>query len=230
VEVIGFSARASAANKTNKLMPYVIQSAYILLPPTLFAATIYMCLGRIIRLVEADHLSIIRPQSITKIFVGGDVVSFIILGASSGLSVMARTNPLYGKIGNWCVIAGLVIQLLSFCFFVLTAALFHSRLRRFPTERSFQINQSWIQTLYMLYGVSGLILVRSVFRIIEYTMGNDGYLLKHEWTLYVFDAVPMSVVAGLFYWRYPDYMVPKVITDIELESQHSEAGMMPDRL
>ena len=48
-----------------------------------------------------------------------------------------------------------------------------------------------------MYIVSILILVRSVFRIIEYAQGNTGYILSHEYSLYVFDAALMfGVVLG----------------------------------
>lgn len=219
MEFAGYCARASAANKTDKLMPYIIQSAFILLPPALFAATIYMCLGRIILLVGGSHLSIIKPQLLTRIFVGGDVFSFLIQGGSSGLTVMASKNPTLGKLGNWMVIVGLGIQLISFTIFGLTAMLFHRRLRNSPTPQSYQVDQSWIKTMYMLYGVSVLIIVRSIFRIVEYVMGTDGYPLTHEWTLYMFDTVPMLVASWLFYLRYPDNIVSEKVAGIPLLSQ-----------
>lgn len=58
-------------------MPYVIQSLLLLLGPTLLAASIYMVLGRLIRLLDADNYSLIRPQWLTKVFVLGDVISFL---------------------------------------------------------------------------------------------------------------------------------------------------------
>ena len=55
----------------------------------------------------------------------------------------------------------------------------------------------------MLYAVSLLIMVRSIFRIIEYAQGYTGYSLSHEWTLYVFDTLLMWLVTVIFAWRYP---------------------------
>jgi hypothetical protein len=210
-------------------MPYVIQGAFTLLPPALFAATIYMCLGRIIRFVGTDHLSIVRPRLLTRVFVGGDVLSFLVQGGSTGLSVMAQTNPLMGKLGNWMVIIGLAIQLVSFALFGLTAVLFHTRLRRFPTPKSYQVDQSWIKVMYMLYGVSVLIIIRSIFRIVEYVMGTDGYPLTHEWTLYLFDTVPMLVASVLVFFKYPDKITPRETSDIQLESQISSDRVLPNK-
>ena len=59
------------------MKPYIIQSLLILLGPTLFAASIYMILGRIMRLTNGEAHSIIRVNWVTKIFVLGDVLSFL---------------------------------------------------------------------------------------------------------------------------------------------------------
>ena len=48
---------------------------------------------------------------------------------------------------------------------------------------------SWKKHHYTLYAVSGLIMARSIFRVIEYAMGQKGYLLSHEWTMYTFDSL-----------------------------------------
>lgn len=61
----------------------------------------------------------------------------------------------------------------------------------------------WKKILYMLYYTSVLIMIRSIFRPVEYIMGNDGYLLRHEWTMYVFDVVLMIGVMVVFYVWYP---------------------------
>ena len=55
----------------------------------------------------------------------------------------------------------------------------------------------------MLYTVSLLILVRSIFRVIEYIQGNAGYLLRHEIFLYIFDALLMAVCMVTFLLYHP---------------------------
>jgi hypothetical protein len=49
----------------------------LLLAPAFFAASIYMVLGRLILLVDGEAHSIIRAKWLTKVFVLGDVVSFL---------------------------------------------------------------------------------------------------------------------------------------------------------
>jgi RTA1 like protein. len=109
-------------------------------------------------------------------------------------SLSARTT------GEYITIGGLCVQLVFFTFFVITSAIFHRRIRSNPTQRVLQLGQSpnqaalrsWESALWGLYIASALILVRSIFRLVEYAQGNDGYLIGHEVFMYVFDAMLMG--------------------------------------
>jgi len=194
-------------------MPYVIQNTFILIAPALFAASIYMTLSRIILSVRGAALSPIRPSWLTKLFITGDVLSFLVQGGSAGL--MAAGNGANMETGEHMVVAGLLIQIIMFGLFGVTALVFHVRIRRSPTRESYEVEARWQQYLYMLYVVSALVMVRSVFRVIEYAMGQDGYLLRNEWTLYVFDGLLMWLVTVIFFWRYPSDINKSKDSDIE---------------
>lgn len=81
VQVIGYVARAKAHFDQTSTTLYSIQTLLLLLAPTLYAASIYMVLGRIITFLNAPHLSVVPVKWMTKIFVSGDVLSFILQGA-----------------------------------------------------------------------------------------------------------------------------------------------------
>jgi len=53
-----------------------MQTLLLLIAPALFAASIYMELGRIIELVDGEAHAMIRKRWLTKLFVCGDVLSF----------------------------------------------------------------------------------------------------------------------------------------------------------
>lgn len=55
----------------------------------------------------------------------------------------------------------------------------------------------------VLYVSSVLIVARSTFRLAESILGPDGYPQGHEWTLYVFDGLPMLCVMGIFAGWFP---------------------------
>lgn len=103
--------------------------------------------------------------------------------------------------GENVTIGGLCVQLLFFGVFVIAAILFHLRIRKSPTSVSLAAvspgsrlpwnDISWMSTMWGLYTSSVLILVRSIFRLVEYAQGNDGYLISHEAFMYVFDSMLM---------------------------------------
>lgn len=63
------------------LGPYLIQTLFLLLAPALLAASIYMLLGRIILVLQAESHAIMRKKWLTKVFVTGDVLSFLLQGS-----------------------------------------------------------------------------------------------------------------------------------------------------
>jgi hypothetical protein len=114
------------------------------------------------------------------------------------------------KNGERLVLVGLFVQIIFFGFFFLASVVFHRRINRNPTgvslslaNSAFSFKTSWIGLLYALYASSVAILIRSIFRTIEYIQGNSGYLLKNEIWLYLFDAVLMLAVMVIFNWVYP---------------------------
>jgi hypothetical protein len=108
------------------------------------------------------------------------------------------------ELGQNVIIAGLCIQILVFGFFVFTTAFFELRMRSAPSIKVRDDKSlPWVKHLHMLYYTSSLVLVRSVFRLIEYVMGRDGFLLSNEVFLYVFDAIPMFNVMVLFAIVHP---------------------------
>ena len=185
VEVIGFGARVSCTYETANLILYILQSVFVLLGPVLFAASVYMVLARLICSVGAEKYSLIRINWVTRTFVIADVVSFLVQSQGSGLMGMDGIK----NIAKGIVIAGLMIQIFMFGFFIVISMVFEKRMKRAPTS-----DVPYTHHLHPLYAVSWLIMVRSVFRVIEYGLGQKGYLLANEWPLFVFDAVPMVCV------------------------------------
>ncbi|GAA92900.1 RTA1 domain protein [Aspergillus luchuensis IFO 4308] len=191
VEVIGYGFRAACTNATANLVLYILQSVLILLGPVLYAASVYMVLARLIRSVGAEKYSLVRISWVTKTFVAGDIISFMVQGQGSGLMASDGLE----NIAKAIVICGLMIQILVFGFFIITSMVFRKRMKRAPTS-----DVPYIHHLYPLYAVSWLIMIRSIFRVLEFATGQKGYFLSNEWPLYVFDAVPM--VSVMIIWGY----------------------------
>jgi hypothetical protein len=78
---VGFLGRVLSHDDIWALGPFIMQSLLILVAPALFAASIYIILGRIILLVDGERYALVRRKWLTKMFVAGDVLSFMLQGA-----------------------------------------------------------------------------------------------------------------------------------------------------
>lgn len=223
--MIGYGARYVSGKETPDwtLTPYIFQAILLLVAPALYAATIYMELGRIITLIDGEGHTLIPRKWMTKIFVIGDVLSFFLQGGGTYFQAHAQ-SPRASSIHLTCLVAGggyqssgtlealdtgatiiiigLFVQLAFFGVFLVVAVNFHFKIRRAPTARS-RIGIPWQKHLKVLYAAGLLIMVRSIFRAVEYLQGFHGYLLSREAYLYAFDAVLMFIVMVLFNVIHP---------------------------
>lgn len=143
---------------------------------------------------------------------------------------LSSKNPSNATNGNNLIIGGLFIQVLFFGLFVIVAVIFHWRLAGSPTSRSTFPEIKWRKWLALLYVTSALIMVRSVFRVVEYLQGHDGALLRKEVWLYLFDATLMVGVMGVMGWWHPGEVgaclrrIPMEGRDEEEEREEVEMG------
>jgi hypothetical protein len=126
VEVLGFLGRILSTNDFWALGPFIMQSLLLLVAPALFAASIYIILGRIILLTDGEKHSLIRQKWLTKIFVAGDCISFMAQCNGGGIQATGSLSMIH--MGEKIIVVGLFLQLAFFGFFVVVAGLFHWRL------------------------------------------------------------------------------------------------------
>jgi hypothetical protein len=211
VMTLGYVFRTASAGDTTAMGPYIGQNVCILLPPSLYAATIYMIYGRIVIYAGEPDLSIVSPQKVTKIFVIGDVLAF--LTQASGGGMMA--NSAMANMGQIITIVGLFIQLIFFGAFLTISIIFGRRVQQTKTALR---GLPYGSLLYVLFAVSGLIIFRCLYRIVEFCQGNDGYLMKHEVFMYIFDTIPMFAVQAVFHFYHPGkIIIPRLYNGLGTE-------------
>jgi hypothetical protein len=165
-----------------------------------------MVLGRLTTLVRAEAYSPIRPRRLTKTFVLGDLLSFIVQILGAG--VLSNNFNL----GKTIILVGLVAQLIFFGLFVTVSILVWRRLGRNPTPTAVMLDShstmsGWRGVLRVVFISSALISIRSVFRLIEFTGDHDSPMQTSEAYLYVCDSLLMfGVLAVLIYLHPSDYM------------------------
>ncbi|KAM0123675.1 hypothetical protein ACHAO1_011242 [Botrytis cinerea] len=205
-QCIGYIGRAISHTQTPDwtLVPYLIQTLLLLVAPALFAASIYMELSRIIILADGESRAMLKKKWLTKIFVVGDVLSFFVQGGGGGIQSSGSSSSL--TTGKYIIVGGLFIQIIFFGCFIVVAVHFDRAMKKAPTSAA-QNDTTWRKHILALFIASALIMVRSLFRVIEYLQGFSGYLLSHEAYLYVFDALLMCTVMVLFNIIHPSEVV-----------------------
>lgn len=118
---------------------------------------------------------------------------------------MSSSKETTAQLGSHIVLAGLIIQIILFGFFVVVGLIFHRRLYAVPTNLSQDPLLPWSKYLYILYITCGFIMFRSIVRVAEFVQGFEGEIYTHEVFLFVFDAIPMAAVMVSFNIWYPSF-------------------------
>jgi hypothetical protein len=156
---------------TTSLLPYIIQALLILLAPILFAASVYMFLGHVIRATGFGSYSMIRPNWLTKIFVTGDVICFLIQALGAG--ILSNADDKKKKdLGKNIISVGLIVQIVVFGLFMIVGVVSHLRGKKRPAGKVVLCNFNWQKYMFMLYTTSIMITARNLFRVFEYAMGG----------------------------------------------------------
>ncbi|KAF2151496.1 RTA1-domain-containing protein [Myriangium duriaei CBS 260.36] len=192
-EFVGFASRAVSHYNLTKLTPYIIQILLVLLAPILFAAGIYMFLGRLLAATKYSNYSIIRTTRLTKIFVCGDILCFLIQ-AYGGTKLIKPKDLATIRVGQHTILFGLALQVLIFGIFLLVAVIFQLRIVQNKVVEKIRPGVRIIHMLYTIYFASAFIMIRNIYRFVEYIMPHDGYFSQHEWPTYALDAVLMSLI------------------------------------
>jgi hypothetical protein len=148
-----------------------MQTLLILLAPILFAASIYMFLGRIITATGRVSSSMIRPARLTKVFVGDDIICFLVQAIGGAMLANAKSQKATA-LGQKFILFGLFLQIVVFVFFTVVAAVFHRRVKWEGMAINAISDFAWETYLNMLYIVSVIITLRNLFRVIEFAIGS----------------------------------------------------------
>ncbi|KAF7553345.1 hypothetical protein G7Z17_g3708 [Cylindrodendrum hubeiense] len=215
---IGYVARVlSAKNPTDK-GPYVLQFTLVILAPVMMAGVIYVIFSRIVFWVvppESRNLRFlwVPPRFITLIFVGFDVIALLLQLVAAVLIAGTDATDSNAKhkinLGKDLGLVGVSVQITGFGLFTIAAIRFHFVSKRLDgqfvamNQAKHDIKQHWSKLLFAVNGSCFLILIRSVFREIEFAEGKKGGTQQEEWYLYVFDTLPILLVVILYNIWFP---------------------------
>lgn len=127
-------------------------------------------------------------------------------------------SPSSVKLGENVIIVGLIVQIIFFGFFVAVSVIFHKRMVENPTSAAMGTSVDWRRYMFVLYFASALIMVRCLYRVIEYMEGSSGVLQSYEYFMYIFDTALMLMVTLIFLAFHPSKIVSghRKLDDMEL--------------
>lgn len=125
--------------------------------------------------------------------------------AGGGMQASA-TDASRADMGEKMILGGLFVQILFFSIFIIVSIIFHRRMLSTPLNY-IGTELPWSRYLKILYAVSTLIMVRSVFRVAEYVQGKGGFLQSKEVFIYIFDGALMLVCCGVLNVWHPSGIV-----------------------
>ncbi|CAF1309260.1 unnamed protein product, partial [Adineta ricciae] len=139
------------------------------------------------------------------IFIICDAFSLLIQSSGAGLLTAAKNDLEKARTGENILLAGLIINLVSFAIFCLQLFYFEYQIRKLPPvflpESIYE--KRWRRFLYAIYISSILVLIRQIYRVIEFAQGFTGYLAVHEVYFYIFDTIPIFFSAAIFIVYFP---------------------------
>lgn len=162
----------------------------ILLAPLWVNAFDYMVLGRMVYyFVPEKKLFGIRAQRLAMCFVLLDISAFLLQITGALLANSNSDNEPNAKIvelGLHIYMGGIGLQEFFICIFVFLAIRFHRKM-----WSGLSHTDGWQRLTPVLYATLGLITIRVIYRLAEYSQGIYSSLTEHEVYFYVFEATPM---------------------------------------
>ncbi|KAF4962410.1 hypothetical protein FSARC_9519 [Fusarium sarcochroum] len=238
MEIIGYVARVVSATEPTKKGPYVLQFTLIILPPVLMAGVIYVVFGRLVYWVVPPRSRTLRflwvpPRFITPIFVGCDIVSLLLQLAAAVLIAGADPKKCNAEsminLGKTLGLIGVSTQIAGFGLFTISAIRFHFTSRRLNgdfvkiNQEQYGITKDWKTMLTVVNVSCFLILIRSIYREINFAGGKDGRTHRKEWYMYVFDTLPILLVVFLYNVFFPGSYLKHL--GFKKPKEHQESGL-----
>ena len=247
-EAIGYVLRAVTVHHV-ALGPFLVTELLLLLAPNALALLNYKVLGQVIDRKSPppsaglppptcripflmDERGLIRGRRVAYIFFTSDVIGFLIQGGGGGQE--ASSDPSTQKLGAKVIMGGLVFQVIFFALFAALAVyVYCSPLYNQPSSSEQQVEertradkQRMVRVFFALFVTILLILLRNVYRLIEFAVTPGSYIPSTEWLFYVFDFVPIFLAMVVYArWHFGLYLPAQQLVVAPVEQQHDKQAI-----
>ena len=202
MEVVGYAFRLQSA-KINpyKVISFVVQYFCIVVAPVFFSAAIYTIVSIFIKRTKREYAPI-PPKVILWVFIVCDVIATGVQVAGAALIGVAASNDKDPTTPNNILLAGLAFQVFAFFIFCIILAVTLYRGRRVVTS-------SLKQFTIALCTATGLVYLRTCFRLAETAEGLNGNLSSKEVFFGTLEFAPIVVAVFILAWWHPGKWLPR---------------------
>ncbi|KAF9005325.1 hypothetical protein BDZ89DRAFT_598396 [Hymenopellis radicata] len=201
---IGFFVKAfmlSSEEHQNSQGLLIAQNIIIACAPAAFFAFNYILYGHLVVDCVGARFSFLRPSRVSFIFVGSDILTFIIQAGGAAL----LTNEDKFQLGKNIFIVGLILQAMSYYFFTFMFALMHYKVKKSGLTNGKEV---WWKTVWLLYFSSFFIIIRTIYRIVEGESGRGSEIRSNEVYFYCLDFLPLIIAISVYMpWWPGKYLV-----------------------
>ncbi|KAJ5752226.1 RTA1-domain-containing protein [Penicillium odoratum] len=190
LEIIGYAGRLQMHDNPFLFNPYLEYLVCLTIGPAFFSASIYICLGRIVKIYR-ERISLLQPRTYTIFFVLCDLISLILQAAGGAITSIADSNQhIVAQTGVKILIAGLATQVASLVLFIAICLQYAWSVHKNPDA----LNEK--PEILGLALATVAIFTRSVFRVAELKGGFHSSLANNQVLFMVFEGA-MIVIAIL---------------------------------
>lgn len=212
LEIAGWGGRLWQNNNKYSNSPFQLHVTATVLGPTPLVAANFVVSGRIIQILGVQY-SRIRPKLYAIIFCTCDVVSLMIQGTGGGIAGGAGDNIDQAQLGSRVALAGTLFQfavILLYAAFKIEFLIRHARDSPIhPTTSPRRSMDKRMKILVCALAFSTLCLViRSIYRIVEFADGWDGRIINTEVYFNTLDGMMVILAMYTLNFVHPGFMLP----------------------
>ncbi|KAH7066399.1 RTA1 like protein-domain-containing protein [Paraphoma chrysanthemicola] len=186
-EVLSYILRVPGSRSKPSGGLFALSPLLFLITPLMATSVIYFVFFKIATAI-APHNSPVKLSIMIKLWSANDIVCQLLI--SSGAMVASRGHHDSGK---GILLAGIAIHTVMLGAFVVIVAMWNRRTSSSHVAGSPRLSKSAQRDLFAIYLSCGLIVIRGLFRFVEFASGPDGPFQKHEAPFYFYDFLPIAV-------------------------------------
>ncbi|KAF8496771.1 RTA1-domain-containing protein [Russula emetica] len=205
LELGGWGARLWSSYNPFAEAPFIIQAVNLVTAPTPLVAANFILLGRLIQRLGPQY-SRLTPRRYTIIFVSCDMISLNVQGVGGGIASGSEKSGTdkQANLGAHISLGGTIFQLVSIIAYCALAAEF---LYRYKYDRPVRqsapmpgeffrgtMDKRLHRMLQAMITMTIFIVIRTIYRVVEFVNGWDGRVISTQWVFNVFDGT-MIVLA-----------------------------------